>query len=50
MERARGPELWYQTNLDIFLNRWYANYSEARAGLEKHGGFLVPYRHHFFFF
>jgi|ERR1041385_6988265 hypothetical protein len=48
MERPREQELWYETNLDIFLNRWYANYEEARAGLEKHGGFLLPYRHHFF--
>ena len=47
MERDKA-ELWYETNLDIFLNRWYANYEEARAGLEKHGGFLLPYRHHFF--
>ena len=48
MQRSQEPQLWYETNLDIFLNRWYANYDEARAGLEKHGGFLLPYRHHFF--
>ena len=48
MRERDKAELWYETNLDIFLNRWYANYQEARAGLEKHGGFLLPYRHHFF--
>lgn len=48
MEKSRASELWYETNLDVFLNRWYANYGQARAGLEKHGGFLLPYRHHFF--
>jgi hypothetical protein len=48
MERSSAAELWYETNLDVFLNRWYANYDEARAGLEKHGRFLLPYRHHFF--
>ena len=43
------PEkLWYQTNLDVFLNRWYSNYEEARQSLDRHGGFLLPYQKHFF--
>src|SRR5262245_23874519 len=41
-------ELWYQTNLDIFLNRWFSNYEAAREALEDQGGFLLPYRNHFF--
>jgi hypothetical protein len=41
-------KLWYQTNLDMFLNRWYANYDDARKALENHGGFLLPYQSHFF--
>jgi hypothetical protein len=40
--------LWYQTNLDIFLNRWFANYDDARHARESEGGFLLPYKHHFF--
>jgi len=43
------PEkLWYETNLDVFLNRWYSNYEEARGSLDRHGGFLLPYQKHFF--
>ena len=41
-------KLWYQTNLDVFLNRWYSNYDDARKALENHGGFLLPYQNHFF--
>jgi hypothetical protein len=48
MTESKPGELWYQTNLDIFLNRWFANYEDARRDLEAHGGFLLPYRHHFF--
>ena len=48
MNAADENELWYETKLDVFLNRWYAKYDEARAGLEQHEGFLLPYRHHFY--
>jgi len=41
-------KLWYHPNLDVFLNHWFANYEEARASLESDGGFLLPYRKHFF--
>ena len=40
--------LWYQTNLDIFLNRWFSNYYDAKHAREAEGGFLLPYKHHFF--
>src|SRR3954471_21270238 len=40
--------LWYQPNLDIFLNRWFADYHQARAALESEGEFLLPYKKHFF--
>jgi len=40
--------LWYQPNLDVFLNRWFSKYEEARASLEREGGYLLPYRHQFF--
>ena len=48
MDELDQSKLWYETDLDVFLNRWYANYDEARAALERHGGFLLPYKHHFF--
>ena len=41
-------KLWYHPYLDVFLNRWYANYEEARASLDNHGGYLLPYQKHFF--
>ncbi|HSP63088.1 MAG TPA: hypothetical protein VLQ90_08920 [Pyrinomonadaceae bacterium] len=48
MNEAGVNTLWYQTNLDVFLNRWYSNYEEARRARESGGGFLLPYKHHFF--
>ena len=41
-------ELWYSPSLDVFLNRWFSNYEEARAARAGGGGFLLPYRRHFF--
>ena len=41
-------KLWYHPHLDVFLNRWYATYEEARGSLDRHGGFLLPYQKHFF--
>jgi hypothetical protein len=40
--------LWYSPTLDVFLNRWFSNYEEARAALDSGGGFLLPYRRHFY--
>jgi hypothetical protein len=48
MNEANVDTLWYQTNLDVFLNRWYSNYEEARLERESSGGFLLPYKRHFF--
>ena len=48
MPESNQSELWYQTSLDIFLNRWFSSYDDARKDLEEHGGFLLPYRHHFY--
>jgi hypothetical protein len=43
-----AEELWYAPTLDVFLNRWFSNYDEARAARDGGGGFLLPYRRHFF--
>jgi hypothetical protein len=48
MEEIDLTKLWYQPNLDIFLNRWFANYEAARASLDREGGFLFPYQKHYF--
>lgn len=49
MSRAEEEaRLWYAPTLDVFLNRWFSNYEEARAARESEGGYLLPYRHHFF--
>jgi hypothetical protein len=48
LNEADVDTLWYQTNLDVFLNRWYSNYEDARRARESDGGFLLPYKHHFF--
>jgi hypothetical protein len=41
-------KLWYQPNLDVFLNRWFRTYEEARRSLDGEGGFLLPYQKYFF--
>ena len=48
MGEINSAKIWYQPNLDVFLNRWFANYDEARASLEGEGGFLFPYQKHYF--
>jgi hypothetical protein len=48
MSRTGADELWYPPTLDVFLNRWFSNYDDARAARESGGGFLLPYRLHFF--
>jgi len=44
MNQPDKDNLWYQTNLDVFLNRWYSTYADARKARENHGGFLLPYK------
>lgn len=48
MGTDRADTLWYQSNLDVFLNRWFSKYEDARRSLESEGGYLLPYRHQFF--
>src|SRR5215831_2745215 len=48
MADVDATSLWYQPNLDVFLNLWFADYEQARAALLDQGGFLLPYRKHFF--
>src|SRR5258708_35752906 len=48
MNDADVDTLWYQTNPDVFLNRWYSTYADARAARDSDGGFLLPYKRHFF--
>ena len=48
MNQDEADSLWYQPDLDVFLNRWFASYTEARKSLENEGGFLLPYKGQFF--
>ena len=48
MGPKEAEELWYQPDLDVFVNRWFPNYEAARRSLESEGGFLLPYRRHFY--
>ena len=38
----------YVNSMDVYLNRWFANYDDARRTREVHGGYLFPYQQHFF--
>jgi hypothetical protein len=44
---AEGP-IMYVSRMDVFLNRWFRTYEEARASLESEGGYLLPYANQFF--
>jgi hypothetical protein len=48
MSHDKAETLWYPGGLDVFLNRWFSKYEEARRARESEGGFLLPYRHQFF--
>lgn len=38
----------YDPRMDVFLNRWFADYEDARASLRRESGFLLPYGRQFF--
>lgn len=40
---AAGDVEMYCERLTLYLNRWFADYDEARASLASEGGFLLPY-------
>jgi hypothetical protein len=48
MTRKEEDTLWYQNSLDVFLNRWYSEYAQALSARERHGGFLLPFKNHYF--
>jgi hypothetical protein len=48
MNQVDAETLWYAPTMDVFLNRWFANYEEARQSLMSEGGYLFPYRRQFF--
>ena len=43
-----GGREMYDPRMDVYLNRWFARYEDARASLEDDGGFLFPYGRQFF--
>jgi hypothetical protein len=43
-----GDTSMYVESMDVFVNRWFAKYDQARASREKEGGFLFPYKNQFF--
>ena len=48
MNQADAETLWYSPTMDVFLNRWFSNYNDARRSLDTEGGYLLPYKNHFF--
>lgn len=49
-----GFRSWVDLKIQIkfivggYLNSWFTNYAEAKAYLQQHGGYLLPYKNHFF--
>jgi hypothetical protein len=48
IKRNRTETLLHPRRCWGFLNEWYARYEAARARLEQAGGYLLPYKSHFF--
>lgn len=52
--RENGFASWQDLKMQInlvtggFLNHWFANYAEAKTHLQTEGGFLLPYKSHYF--
>jgi hypothetical protein len=44
MSNEDADSIWYQTNLDVVLNRWFSTYEEARSSLASDGGYLLSYK------
>lgn len=42
-----GPPM-YAPRLTLWLNRWFADHTEARESLRRDGGYLLPFRRQFF--
>lgn len=42
-----GPPMWIP-QMDVFLNHWFTRYEDARAYLQHHGGYLLPYGFQYF--
>ena len=40
--------IMYVPTMDVFLNRWFTTYEDARALRETEGGYLFPYKRYFF--
>ncbi|MDX1983046.1 MAG: hypothetical protein SFV51_22435 [Bryobacteraceae bacterium] len=47
LENAFDPAALFDRAGGAFLNRWFRTYEEARASLDRDGGFLFPYHKHF---
>ena len=42
-EAPDDPRLMYDRGFEWLLNAWFARYEDARAALERNGGYLLPY-------
>jgi hypothetical protein len=40
--------VWCPARLDAYLNLWFSDYEKARDAREREGGYLLPYKKHFF--
>jgi hypothetical protein len=38
----------YTERMVLILNRWFTSYEEAQASLRSGGGYLLPYKSHYF--
>lgn len=45
---ALPSDAMYVERMTLWLNQWFPSYDEARAALDQDGGYLLPFRHHFF--
>jgi hypothetical protein len=48
LESEDAEERFYPAGRGPHLNAWFSSYGNARAYLERKGGYLLPYRNHYF--
>lgn len=48
LRQRSAHTMLYPPRCSGYFNTWYAHHEQARDHLAKEGGYLLPYRHHFF--
>ncbi len=48
MKQTSQETLMYTEKMTLILNRWFTTYADAQTSLHAEGGYLFPYKSHYF--